>query len=287
VLSNPEEAGGAGIAAALVPARAVDGAWKLRAQVTLDANTLIRLASAEQETGEWEVGALLVDGRGVKTWEMLAVSRLRVKADGASASQVDPEGEEDEEDEDAIILHQHTFEGLKPGRYELRAFVRDRAADLFRGDRAELELPAVDGPGLSGPVILRPGARHLRTSLPLRSRRNERMRWIATLETGSLPLDGTRAEVGDELEFLTLACPERPKEGQARVRRSIVPERADLSAPALVSRSLERAGDCVEIRDVLDTSGTPAARYTYRVHWEPAGAEPIESEATFDLTTRD
>jgi hypothetical protein len=278
VLSNPDEVSDIGIVAALVPTRVQGRDWKLKAQVSVDANSLQRLQTGENETGEWEVGALLANAQGTKTWEVLAVSRLRIKDE----DEIDPADISDDPDEDAIILHEHAFEGLKPGRYELRAFVRDRAANHYRGDRADIDLPHAEQPGLAGPVMLRPKARHLRTSLPITGKQNAKIRWLAVLETGSLPLGNTEVEVGDRLEFVTLVCPARPKEEKARLHSSVLAD--DETVLPLDRTKIDRAGDCVELRDRLDTEKVAAGSYTYRVRWDRgAGQAPMVSEKAFEM----
>ena len=40
----------------------------------------------------------------------------------------------------STVLHERLFEGLAPGEYELRAFVRDRKADRFGSMRTTIRL---------------------------------------------------------------------------------------------------------------------------------------------------
>ncbi len=269
VLSDPERARDLPLAAAIVPVGVSKKGWDLRVQVALDPTALEMLPTGGATTGDWEIGALVTDAGARHAWEMLGVSRLRRSAGDGSG--------------EFAILHERTLERVPPGRYELRAFVRDRWANLYGGDLARIELPSAARPGLGGPVVLRANRRYVPTSLPLRGRAAESPGPATVVVThGTLPLARRSVVPGELLEFLSWICRDE-SEGATPDVESYV---------AIDGRPLFRfdppadsaAGACVFLRDRLDTSPLSPGRYTYHVRWRrAAGAEAERAEAPFAI----
>jgi hypothetical protein len=157
VLTNPEDAWKLRVSAGLVPGEREDGELTLTARVALDLADLEPGTREEGAAREWEVGALLAEQRETKTgqvWEMLGYASL-------------PGG--DALERPSPVVHERVFEGLRPGRYELRVWVFDRLGGTYGGARTEIEL---EGAAAARAAPERPAvAEGQRTAtLPLRGR---------------------------------------------------------------------------------------------------------------------
>lgn len=269
VLSVPGRAHDVALAAALIPLSAGERGWDLSVQVTLDAEALLELPLEAKSAGSWEVGALLSDKRS-KSWEMLAISESRRSGEGQEAP--------------AILLHERRIEGLRPGAYVLRAFVRDRTANLYGGAEAEIVLPEPKGGTVAGPVPMRGARAAVRTSLPLLERRakTEPAR-SGSIERMSLPLGGRAVEPGEPLEFRTWICPGETADALAGLERYVALDGKPLfrfGAPELV-----QAGACTTLIDRLDSTPMADGLYAYRVVWAPREhGDPFLAEATFTVS---
>jgi hypothetical protein len=144
VLTNPGDAWGLAPRAHLRARSEEGGRCALEASVEFD---LTSFGPGDGALREWEVGALLAETRSGRSWEMLGLARLPL-APGAP---------------DPRIVHRRTLEQLPRGKYELRAFVRDRVRDVYGGARVELDVTELCAGGDSPPLE---GARL--GSLPLR-----------------------------------------------------------------------------------------------------------------------
>jgi hypothetical protein len=82
VLAAPARAQDVALAAAVIPLAAGKRGWDVSVQVTLAADALLQLPRQAESAGSWEVGALLADDRGRKSWEMLGVAALKRTGEG-------------------------------------------------------------------------------------------------------------------------------------------------------------------------------------------------------------
>jgi len=240
--------------------------------VVLDPNSMVLLHAgpgSKETKGNWEVGALLSDADARRSWEMIGVSELRGAHEKGGAM--------------PAVVHERTVEGIRPGAYELRAFVRDRWTNLYGGATVRIDLPRADGPTLTGPQVLRADRSLVRTTLPLR-RESPDAGPAATrvAEKGSLPLGDRPAQPGEHLEFLTWICPGKSEDTVYKALRFLTHEEQPLlrfDAPTIV-----QAGDCARLGDTLDTTALAPGRYAYHVSWTPdPDGEPREAEASFEI----
>lgn len=270
-LTDPEAARDVPLAAAILPLAGRGRSWDLSLQIALDANFLEMLPEGRRTKGGWEVGALLVHQKSGRSWEMLGVSEIRAPDDADLAR--------------AFIVHEHSLEGLAPGTYELRAFVRDRLANLFGGARATISLPRPVPGALAGPLMRGVEAAHVRTVLPLRKKRgapDPAARGV--IHTGPLPLAGHAVPRGESVEFVTWVCPGDHKDSIYEIRRFVLLDDRPLfrfDEPLIL-----RAGACVSLSDRLDTTPMEAGLYSYAVDWNPEpGAEPVSARIAFEVTS--
>ena len=269
VLARPERARDVYTVAALVPLGASKGRWKVKVQVALDAGSLERVQEAgERWRGRWEVGALLVRNDGEESWEMLGVSEVLTRTDESGL---------------VPVVHERTFEGLRPGEYELRAFVRDRWANVYGGGRTVVELPKPREGAVVGPMTLRADALHVSTALPTQSRKGiPELSRAGKLRKGPLPFGARAAVLGEPLEFVTLICAGEHKDTLYETHRFI--SRDGLPVLDLDETRIGRAGECATIRDRLDTSRLEPGDYAYTLLWSPGvKLEPREATIGFEL----
>lgn len=269
-LADPEAARDVPLATAILPLAGRGRSWDLRLQIALEANFLEMLPDGQRTKGSWEVGALLVHQKSGRSWEMLGVSEVRVP-DDADLSR-------------AFIVHERSLEGLAPGTYELRAFVRDRLANLFGGARATISLPRPAPGALAGPLMRGVEAAHVRTVLPLRKKRGAPdPPAIGVIQRGSLPLAGHAVPRGESIEFVTWVCPGDHKDSIYDIQRFVLLDDRPLfrfDEPLIL-----RAGDCASLSDRLDTAPMETGLYSYTVDWNPEpGAEPMSARIAFEVT---
>lgn len=251
VLDDPRQARDVGVVASVVPVHASRGRWDVNVQVALDIDTLELLERGEKQSGQWEVGALLIRDRGYgKKWEMLGQASLARKGEGESQ---------------AVVLHQRELVGLEPGTYELRAFARDKWADLYGGGSGKLVLPKPGKTGLVGPFVMRAGASRVVSTLPLRDAGAAAKVRTDRLETGAVPLGNRDAVVGEPLEFTTWLCPGPPEDDEIEVRRYVSADGEPLFR--LEEARIVRGGECVSVGDTLDTTPLQPGRYAYNIWW--------------------
>ena len=269
-LADPEAARDVPLATAILPIAGRGRSWDLSLQIALEANLLTMLPEGPRTKGSWEVGALLVHQKSGRSWEMLAVSDVRVP-DHTDLSR-------------AFIVHERVLEDLRPGVYELRTFVRDRWANLFGGARATIELPRPAPGALVGPLMQAVEATHMRTVLPLRKRRGAQdppARGVT--QTGPLPLAGHSVPRGESVEFVTWVCPGDHKDSIYEARRFVSLD--DRPLFRFDEPLVQRAGDCAALRDRLDTAPMETGSYSYTVNWNPEpGAEPVSARIAFEVT---
>ena len=271
VLSRPEQSTDIYTVAAVVPVGVGDGRWNVDVKVALDADSLERVEEAgESFSRRWEVGAMLVRDDGKKSWEMLGVSKVVTRT---------------QEGGRVPVVHERTFEGLPPGRYELRAFVRDRWANVYGGDRAVVVLPKPRPGALVGPLVLRAEARHASAALPMRITKGiPEPSSAGVLRGGSLPFGRRAAVLGEPLEFVTWICAGEYKDTLYETRRVI--SRDGRPVLDLEEAWVSRAGECATVRDDLDTSRLGPGNYEYTLTWTPGGKlEPREASIGFELAS--
>jgi len=272
-LADPDAARDVPLASAILPLAGRGRSWDLSLQIALEANVLAMLPEAQRSKGSWEVGALLVHQKSGRSWEMLGVSDVRVSGSSDLSR--------------AFIVHERVMEGLGPGEYELRAFVRDRWANLFGGARATIQLPRPAPGVLVGPLMLGVETTHMRTALPLRKRRGATDPPVrGVTQSGPLPLAGQSVPRGESVEFVTWVCPGADKDSVYDAQRFVSLDDRPLfrfDEPLVL-----RAGDCASLRDRLDTAPMEPGVYSYTVNWNPEpGAEPVSAEIAFEVTDPD
>jgi len=278
ILENPSEFGDVELHAAIVPLRGGDKRWDLRVQVAVDLDSLMLSTENEENQGEWEIGALLADSNGKNSHEMLAISRLRTKPPD-EREEID-EGEEQE----SMVVHERTFTGLKAGTYQLRAFIKDRAATMYGGAETEIELPVIEDRALVGPLVRRAPVMHLSSSLPMRDAKADSAQDRSVIRKGALPRTDGRFEQGHALELTTWVCPSAAKQARTQLSRQVLLD--DSPAVPLERPRTKRAGDCIALSDRLETDGLEVGPYTYRVTWShTAEAPPLEAETTFEIVS--
>ncbi len=271
VLADPDASTDLPLVAAIVPVAGRDGTWDIAVRVTLSPKSLALLSGASGIRGSWEVGAFLWQEDGRKRWELLAISEIRKQRDDATGT---------------AVLHERVIEGVPPGTYELRAFVRDRWANLYGGARARMELPRTRET-IAGPLVLRAEAGFVRTQLPLRQEKvPTRPESAREIERGLLPLGERSVRAGEPLACLTWVCPGESKDSVYETVRYLSRE----DEPVLIFEEPEivKAGRCVRIGDRIDTSGLAPGRYVYHVGWNPDADERSQDvEATFEVGAAD
>jgi VWFA-related protein len=269
VLRDPEAADDLPLAAAIVPAAASGNSWDVTIEVAVSPDAMLHVPSAGRFALEWEVGALLVEQGSTKARERLALSRVSRSREEASR---------------AAIVHEATLFGLRPGEYELRAFVRDRGAGVYGGATSSLQLPPTDEPGLAGPIVHRPVS-CLRTSLPPIDDRGEPAVVRGAPESVKVAATGGPVFQGEEIEIATWLCDGRP--GAEDVGRAMRWVEGDGRALFRFDEGrIEPAGACTRLVDVLDTTLLPPGAYTYHVRWHPEGDHgPVAGSVTFAIVS--
>jgi len=239
VLDDPSSAQDIAVGAALVPLRMTGRSWDLAAQVAVDVRSLVLIPLGARHEARWEIGARLVrlDGHGL--WDMLSTSVGSAGATGAP---------------DAVLLHAREFTGLRPGRYRLTAFVRDRLANIFGGAEALIDLPDPKRGGVAGPVMLADRSLRVLSPLPLITKRATGAgapgaEVTSIQDTGPAPVAPLPIRHGATLLFESWLCP--------------VPGGAPPEAVAMLSR------DDTPLFRVAERAGTPGGGVA------PTGAPPV------------
>ncbi|HKQ60375.1 MAG TPA: hypothetical protein VJS92_03760 [Candidatus Polarisedimenticolaceae bacterium] len=252
VLRNPRQARELPVAAALVPMRNAGGRWDVAVQVALNPDSLAYLPQAEGRQAKWSVGVLLYRLDGDKSWEMLALSRVR-RAEGSDS---------------AAIVHARNIEGMRPGRYRLGAFVRDEISDQFGGAEAVLELPEPGTDQLGGPILLRSGPRFV-ASLPLLGAGGADSTRVKDASEGPYPASDVAIPAGELLEAVTWYCPKRTS-SPAPVR---FVARGDEPLFRFPSAPGEPSAECRSVSDPIETSELAPGVYTYHFRWNGSDLE--------------
>ena len=269
MLLSPEGATDLTVTASLHPTSIEKGRWKLTVRVAVDAEQLLLLPAAGGKTGSWETGALMYREPGTDARELLANSYMRV---------------EDQAVPGCSIIHQRVLERIKPGEWNLRAFVRDRNADAFGGTASTVTLPRPGEAGLSTPAPFQSGRRWIRTGLPdltNKQRKIEDETRSQEIIRESFPLADGPIELGNYLEFRTWVCSPKKGKGDAVVRyiaRDGEPIfRFETAKPP-------KGGSCIEMTDAVETRYLEPGEYVYHIRYSPEGLpEPLTEEAVFIL----
>jgi hypothetical protein len=251
------------IGAAVVPERRRGKSWKVRVQVAIDMDELqIALTDDDARAAEWEIAVLLSDTEGFKHWDLLGVYRASPGSSGRL---------------DSRILHELVLDDVKPGRYELRAFVHDRSADRFGATQTEIVLPPPGDAALVGPIVQRGEQTHLVSPLPLRTKKIRPSATRTQTVHGPLPWGGHAAvPQGDPVSFRLLVC----AEGDVRIRSTVRREGSDRPYEGKSETIAVRAdGSCATAALAVDTWGLEPGTYSLRVDWD----EGEGAQALFDV----
>lgn len=277
LLASPEASQDVPLAVAITPVASRSGRWDARVQVILDTASMARIQSAVTRAGTtegtWEVGALLSDAGATRSWEMVGQSEIHGR-NGAEGGGVVP-----------AVVHERIVEAIRPGTYELRAFVRDKWTDLAGGARAVIELPRLNAAAMIGPQVLLQDRPMVRTTLPYRGEAaGSAPQATRLLERGSLPLSGKPVRPGERLEFRTWICPGKSEAALPATERSLFQGASQLlrfDAPPVVEE-----GGCARVVDALDTTTLAPGPYGYTVRWisSPKGT-PQDAEVAFEIAS--
>lgn len=267
VLANPDSAKEVPLVASILPVSAGREGWDVKVQVALDVPSVALLPGESGNKGSWEVGALLFDLKARRTFEMLGISELR--RSGRAESRM-------------AVLHERTIEGIRPGTYELRAFVRDRVTNAYGGASVQMELPRAEKGTVAGPLVMRDGKSYLRTSLPLREEARSDPLATRDPEVGPLPLGANHIRPGESLEFHTWICPGEIGDDLDEALRYLSSN--DRPILRFEQPRITRAGDCACLTDTLASPELAAGRYTYHLRWQPhADGEPRQADVSFEV----
>ncbi len=268
VLTSPETAREIQVGVALLPVPVGASGWDLSVQVAVDRRSLVHLPVRGGRQARWEAGALLVREPAAQTWEMFAVSQIH---------------EDKEESEGEPVVHRSEIKDLKPGRYRLAAFVRDRTAGLLGGAAAMIEIPGPRSSPIAGPILVRSPRRLLACPLPPTSDWSAPETRAADVEIGTVPLGGAPIEPGQSLEAHTWICPGRHDAAQTAPVRFVSQD----GTPRLRFETAEGvpAGRCLRFVDRISTGGLEPGPYSYHFRWKQSAGEegPIEARADFEI----
>jgi hypothetical protein len=224
--------------------------WSMAVQVVVASDALVTLPTAAGNTSSWEAGALLHRDDGAKPQEFMARSTLRVTSLDAKRQ---------------YIVHEHILKKVKPGNWQLGAFIRDKNAALFGGAATELNLPRPGEAGLSTPVLyMRDRITH-RTSLPeLRTKNDLPMTQTRATTVQSLAAGTTSIQSGDPIEIQSWVC--APKNRAADQPMRFLTNRGK---PVFRFKKYDppAAGTCSRIVDEIDTGFLLPGEYTYHVRY--------------------
>lgn len=265
VLSNPESSYDLPLNASLLPELNEDGRWGMTALVSFDARALEMLPEGDRVKGEWEVGALVFKRPDGRSWEMLGVSEV--------TSKVEP-GDE------AFIVHEHAFPEVSPGEYEIRAFIRDKWANVFGGDRGTLELPRRRIGATVGPLTMVGETDQVRTTLPLRKKKIQRDHESTARNTkASVPAGDAVLEPGVLLEVASWACGNKDTPPTVHDASIIGDQRSVKLDPPEV----QLVGHCARATSVIDTARLARGPYEYVIRWALGTEESTNGSVPFRL----
>lgn len=265
ILRNPAGAKEIDLVAAIVPVASEGKSWKVSLEVAVSSDTLSLIPDATGREASYEIGALLQAEDGKRSWELLGEYKVRRGPEGST---------------DRLALQRKELAGLRPGRYRLAAFIRDRVSNLFGGAEARIDLPPPGG-GTAGPLVRLASRKRIVTPLPLVNEKAGDMDHASQAQVGPVPPGASGIVRGDPVTVDTWVC---PPEGRtiSKVLRFVVRDgrpifRFEDTVPA-------RAGRCSLFSDPLDTSQLQAGRYAYHLQSPPgSGDAPIDVEASFDV----
>jgi hypothetical protein len=277
-LKHPETARQIPLSGAIIPV-AVDGnRWTVRVEVAFDLSFVDTLPKGNRPQGQWAVGAVLFDVERNKDREMLGWANLWTGTGGQA---------------DAVIVHDRTFEKLLPGRYELRAFVRDEWAQMMGGAKATITLPRPSRGGIVGPVRMQSVDDRIRMNLPGHSKKARRAarknRLSATgptpVETagGVVPSDGDVVTRGDRLVFESWVCNPSSEDAMPIVRFLTRNGQGLLRYP---DSSGVPPSACRELRDPVNTGDLEWGTYGYHIQQVDDADTPLYGSQVFTVIER-
>jgi hypothetical protein len=259
VLKTPGGANEIPLASALVPTRASNGRWTVALQVAVDTSSLAAIAHSGDRVGSWEVGGVLRRLDEEARWTVFGISRMRQPGDPSHGR---------------TVVHAREFEGLVPGSYEFRGYVRDRTTGALGGTETRLDLPDPSLPGAATPVLRRAEQAFVTAPLPILARKSSEETVSRTIRHGAVPIGDGPVAVGRPLDITTWICSGDPASVARYVDRDGVP------VFALPPASSRPSTDCVCLTDRIDTAGLAPGRYTY--HLRPPAAE-APCEVSFEI----
>ncbi len=233
-LLSPESAAGR-LFVDIVPLRRKDSRWDLRLAIDLDLDSLFPIPRGADALRSWEVGALLHEVGGGRSWEFLDVAE--------SSAAIDDGG--------ARILYTRDLDRMRPGVYELRAFVRDRNDDRVSAGASTAILPPRGEAAPPVTTIRTTAASAFAVELPGREKKN--VAKPTKLHALRRAFVADPARLGEDVRVSRLVC-DAGGAGDGEVDRASGTGPAPLlgadgSAVPAVRRETERDGDCTRIVD--------------------------------------
>jgi VWFA-related protein len=270
VLSHPERAKDLDVRAALVPVHVGRGGWEVVAQVALDLDALLLLPAGSRLQGSWDVGALLTRDDGRQSWEMLGISSVTWEPRGSHRT----------------VVHRREFNRLKPGRYRLAAFVRDRTGEVFGGAETVLELPDPAEAAVVGPVVLLADQEHLAAPLPMLRKKPVAAVRVSSVSAGPVPVGNRGAAPGALLTVVSFLCGESSTTTPPATTVRYV-SGYDTPLFKFDRTDVESAGACSRLVDRVETWRLLSGDYRYHIRWGIPGSEDtLESSAGFRLSSK-
>ena len=284
-LARPGAVADLPLQAALVPVASASrrNRWNLSVQVSFPADTLMLTPLNGRHQGRWRLAAFINREDDGKSWKLLTDSQLRVGDPVAGLPS---------------ILHSHTLEKLKPGRYRLAAVVEDRNSGLFGAVETSLRVTDRETrPTTVGPIFLRPQRHVVKLDLPIIGKKDKVSEYRADNAAGMLPVDLAVVSRGAKLYVATWVCPDRSERSDDEVDTAHAwPEflgwlsREGMPRYRLPALVPVPSGACLRVEDMIDTNDLEPGVYTYHLQSAPdpeAVADPDgESEIDIDLLSR-
>ncbi|MFQ5671231.1 MAG: hypothetical protein ACE5HD_12050, partial [Acidobacteriota bacterium] len=254
--------------ASLVPVAATGDGWNLIVRVGVAIDSLNFMPVAETPIARLDVGARLAKDNSSKAWKMLTGASLRSR---------------DSRPTGRLLLHEHRFENLPPGRYRLGAFVRQRDLDLWGGAGAVLELPEVRQAALAGPVMSLLGKTYFPSPLPLRSQDpSTGATGPVRSRVGPVPAACGGVPQGQVIQMTTLLCGAGSRLLVESMTRFV--SRRGIPIAPLPGGRLEPAGDCARLTDRVETTALAPGEYAYHCRWQPPDRQQLlEEERSFRI----
>jgi hypothetical protein len=180
-------------------------------------------------------------------------------------------------------VHTHAFTKLKPGRYRLAAFVRDRTAAVFGASEVALELPEAGRAGIVGPILMFTSEQHLAAPLPLAGDEISAERAASELRAGPVPAGHLPLPPGRSITLVSLLCGEGARPVPEQIVRYV--SRDDTPLFKLERGRVEPAGSCTRVVDFVETWRLVEGVYDYNLRWTADAANDLVATIRFAVSS--